>query len=421
MKKAVSLVLVLALLLCAAVATAEQKAIDGMTPRDITIESAGLNDVEDGVSPTTGRFLDEIDYPDGFLGMAVTGDYMPIMIQVSNANNGVGIYTGTGEKGGQPYRNAPVNGSYADVVYEALQKKNGSETRMTFLFSDTIPDYAGFVRSTRVTHARIRQEWNAIFCTSGYTIKDVPAEWKALGVQDPASKKTNESNPGIIYVGDYMKPWKPYVYRLYPYQGPNNEVFNLTGLLTNIVPKDHQPANHTWKFTDELPTEGDSGVVVYVTFGGGAANTDSRLEYDPSTNEYSRIVTYEKVGDLVYSENLLMNAEVKKVKDASGKTTERLTVSSMEVGRPITFSNVIVQGIEMKWKGAVRPDPVLVGTGNADYFMGGKHITGVWERTDMNSRTVFYGPDGKEISLQRGRTLIILMNYNDKGCGVSYE
>jgi hypothetical protein len=75
----------------------------------------------------------------------------------------------------------------------------------------------------------------------------------------------------------------------------------------------------------------------------------------------------------------------------------------------------------MKWKGGARPDPVLTGTGNADYFMGGKHIAGVWERKDYDSRTVFYGEDGNEIELQRGRTLIILMGYNNKKSKVSYE
>ena len=34
---------------------------------------------------------------------------------------------------------------------------------------------------------------------------------------------------------------------------------------------------------------------------------------------------------------------------------------------------------------------------------------------------VFYGEDGKEIELQRGRTLIILMGYNDPNAEVRYE
>ena len=429
MKKALSLVLALALILCAASAAAEPKSLDNLSPRGIKIQSAGLNETIPGISPTTGRKLNEVEYKDGFLGLAVTGQYQPFMVQISNANNGIGIYTGDGDKGGLPYRTAPVNGGYADVVYEALQKKNGSETRMSFIFSDTIPDFVGFTRSTRLTHCRIRQEWDCVFCTSGYTVKDVPKEWKALGVQDPKSKQINAKNPGIIYVGDYNKPWKAYVFRIHPYAGPNNQVFNLTGLLNNIVPKDHVPANHTWKFTDGKPINGDSGEVIYVQWGKRPnSNTDSRLEYDPNTNTYTRFVTVDKMGDMPYCENTLSNPEIEKVKE-KGKMVTKVTVDEMAVGEPITFSNVIVQSVEMKWRGAVRPDPVLTGTGNADFFMGGSHISGVWERKDMNSRTVFYGPDGQEIELQRGRTLIILAGYhNDEKTGsktvetrVSYE
>ena len=64
---------------------------------------------------------------------------------------------------------------------------------------------------------------------------------------------------------------------------------------------------------------------------------------------------------------------------------------------------------------------MLTGTGNADYFMCGKHYRGVWQRKDYNSRTVFYGEDGNEIEMQRGKTLIILMDYNSKARLVQYE
>ena len=55
---------------------------------------------------------------------------------------------------------------------------------------------------------------------------------------------------------------------------------------------------------------------------------------------------------------------------------------------------------------------VLTGTGNADYFMGGKHIAGVWKRDTVEDRTVFYDENGEEIELQPGRTIIIMMDYN---------
>ena len=423
MKKILSLILALVMLIAVTSAFAEGKAIDGLADRGITIHEAGLNEVDDLVSPTTGRNLMEIEVPNGFLGMAVTGEYQPIMVQISNADNGLGSSSSI-----KNYRNAPVNGIYADVVYEALQKKGGGESRMTYVFSDVVPDFAGFIRSTRIQHALYRAEWEAAFVTSGwnYAVKDVPNVWKENGLPDPTGKRT-EADPGIVYVGDLStKPWGPYVYRICDktgkkYSGANTELFNLTGLLTDIIPKDHVPANHTWKFTDDIPTGGDDAEFVYVKFGSEYA-TDSRLEYDASTNSYIRYIKREKGEDMPYRTNVLLEPEVKKVKgDGRNVKGMGLVIQGMEAGDPITFNNVIVQQVDYNWISFTRPNPKLVGSGNADYFMGGKHLSGVWERKSLTDRTVFYGPDGNEIEMQRGRTLIILMPYGENGAGVSYE
>ena len=187
-----------------------------------------------------------------------------------------------------------------------------------------------------------------------------------------------------------------------------------------MVPKDHAPANHTWKFTDEIPAGGDTGEIIYVTFG-SKYDSDSRLEYDEDDNVYIRYVAVKNSMDLPYRESVLIDAENVDEKTDTGIMARKVRVKDRIPGNTITFSNVIIQGITMNWKESARPDPVLTGTGNADYFMGGKHIAGVWERPDYNSRTVFYGEDGNEIELQRGRTLIILMGYNNSGTNVSYE
>ena len=419
MKKLMALIFALVLVMSMNTAMAEQKAIDGLTLRKIEIHKAGLNPSADemiaqGISPTTGRQLEKVKAPEGFLGAAVTGKYQPMMVQISNSYNGIGRM-----EDGSLYATAPVNGSYADVVYEACQAMGGGETRMSMIFSDTIPDYAGFLRSTRLTHVRLRQEWNCIFCTSGYSSADVPAEWRAMGVKNPSGRSAED--PGIVYVGDVglNKPWKKYVRRLKGIKDANNEVFELAKILENVVPADHVPANHTWKFTDELPEDGDPAEIIYVTFG-NRYETDSRLEYDDTDNVYVRYVEMRNERDLPYRESVLLEPEnVDEKKD--GELSLRVNLKGRVPGDTITFSNVIIQGVMMHWKGSTRPDPVLTGTGNADYFMGGRHIAGVWEREDYNSRTVFYGPDGEEIELQRGRTLIILMGYNNKSSGVSYE
>jgi hypothetical protein len=423
MKKILSMIIALVMLLSLTSAMAEGKEIDGLTERNISIHSAGTNEVDDLVSPTTGRNLMEIEVPNGFLGMAVTGEYQPILVQISNADNGLGSSASI-----QNYRNAPINGIYADVVYEALQKKGGGESRMTYVFSDVVPDFVGFVRSTRIQHALLRAEWESAFVTSGwnYAVKDVPDIFKENGIPDPRGKRTAK-DPGIVYVGDLSnKPWGPYVYRIFDrtgkkYSGANTELFNLTGLLTDIVPKDHEPANHAFKFTDDLPTTGDDGNFIYVKFG-NEYNTDSRLEYDADSNSYIRYIKRAKGEDQPYRTNSLVAPSVQKVKgDGRNVKGYGVMIEGMEAGDPITFNNVIIQSVDYNWISFSRPNPKLVGSGNADYFMGGKHIAGAWERKDLTSRTVFYDENGDEIELQRGRTLIILMPYGDAGAGVSYE
>ena len=142
---------------------------------------------------------------------------------------------------------------------------------------------------------------------------------------------------------------------------------------------------------------------------------------ETDTFDRIRYVAVQNYVDMPYRETALIGAENVEEKNSDGQMVRRVAYEQRIPGNTITFSNVIVQGIKMKWKGGARPDPVLTGTGNADYFMGGKHIAGVWERKDYDSRTVFYGEDGNEIELQRGRTLIILMGYNNKKSKVSYE
>ena len=91
------------------------------------------------------------------------------------------------------------------------------------------------------------------------------------------------------------------------------------------------------------------------------------------------------------------------------------------LGEPVTFSNVIVQFMDIEYFSNDAPLPTVTGTNNAEYFMGGKHIKGVWSRDTLQDRTVFYDMNGNEIQLQRGHTLIIMMDYSTKGREISYE
>ena len=408
MKKILCLMIILCLALSAALA--EGKEINGGEVRNIQINPAGENPVEEGVSPTTGRNLAEVaaEAPEGAAGLAVTGRYMPIMVQIQNTKQGIGSY-------------APLYGACADVVYQTSLAYNGLD-RMSFIFSDVIPEIGGFVRSTRVTHLRIRQEWDSAYVTSGWSNADVQGELQTLGIPDPTESTTEavtyfNENPGLIYVaGLPSRPWGSYYRRMIGGNSPaapNNEAFELAALVNDLVPADYVPKSHAFRFTDEKP-EGEDANFIYVQMT-SSEDSYSELQYDEETNTYFRYL-YKNGTPVAYQENIPVNLQ--KTKDADGE--KRFQISKLELGREIDFANVIVQSVEYEWIDFERPIPTMVGTGNADYFMGGKHIAGVWQRDDVNSRTVFYGEDGNEIELQRGRTLIILLDWQNTG-HVKYE
>ena len=96
MKKLVSLVLALALLLSASAALADIGSATTVKPdekRNIKVQPAGENEVPDGISPITGRDLDDlysmVEDEEGYLGMAVTGEYYPIMVQHNGYHSGL--------------------------------------------------------------------------------------------------------------------------------------------------------------------------------------------------------------------------------------------------------------------------------------------------------------------------------------------
>ena len=86
MKKLLSLVLMLALILSSTAALADFKTatVVDTAPRAINVQPAGANETEPGVSPTTGRDLMElyeaIEGETGYLGMSLTGCATDVLV-----------------------------------------------------------------------------------------------------------------------------------------------------------------------------------------------------------------------------------------------------------------------------------------------------------------------------------------------------
>lgn len=374
------LILILLALLLATPALAETT-LDPTADRGITPVYEGDNAVEEGVSPTTGRTLGTLYAPEGFAGLAVTGRYLPMLVQIGNDSGGIGD-------------RAPWGVAYADILYETPLTRNEA-TRITAVFSDLIPDSVGYVRSARVAHAWLREEWDGGFLYYGQqevSGSDVKAEFRKYGADDK----------GVLFPGTAGgTAFKKYYTERKRLKSPYNMDANVAAM-SRLVPEEHVPTNHAFRFTDETP-QGDEAKYVYVNWGDGAVNYNSRLVYREDWNGYIRNV---------------------------GTDRTQWYADRDDTAGALAFANVIVQFTKVTYNHNSKLEPIayVIGkngaavSGNADFFMGGVHVSGYWQRDGINARTVYYGPDGEEISLLRGRTLIIIFpDDSDDGKSVSYE
>lgn len=369
MKKMISMLLAVALLLSVVPAAMAETVIDFKANRGIKLQKVGLNEAAEGISPTTGLALEGYDIPEGFAGLAATGRYLPMLVQIDNYD------------GGTDYM-APWGASYADILYETPLHKDGY-TRISMLFSDLIPDSVGPVRSARVGHCWLREEWDAGFLFYG------GQEAEGSNIRD-VFRQTRASSKGVLFDGTAgeTKPWMPYYSSRAGLASPHDKDGNVAAM-SALVPADHAAPNHTFLFTDELP-EGDVAEMINIVWGSDLYN--SYFEYDADSNQYFRYMDQKKT----------------LVPYVDRDTQEQLA-----------FANVIVQHTKVTYNGsAAAPVTEHIGEGNADFFMGGVHIAGYWKRDDAASRTVFYGPDGNEIELQRGKTFVSII---PSATTVSYE
>lgn len=349
--------------------------------RGIQLQEVGANETPEGVSPTTGRVLATLPWFEGFAGLAVTGRYMPMLVQIGNDSGGV-------------EDRAPWGVTYGDIFYETPLTRNEA-TRMTVVFSDRIPDSVGYVRSARVGHVWIREEWDGGFLYYGQQEvegSDVKAEFRRYGAVDK----------GVLFSGTAGgTAWKHLYTARKRLKSPYNMDANVAAMC-RLIPEAHTAPNHAFRFTDDAP-KGDKAAYVFVNWGSGAKNYNSRLVYREDWGGYIR-----NVGP-----------------DKSAWYADRDAAEGA-----IAFANVIVQFTRVEYNHNNKLEPVVYvigedgapAEGNADFFMGGVHVSGYWRRESMDSRTVFYGPDGAEIELQRGRTLIIIFpDDGEDGKSVSYK
>ncbi len=352
MKKAISLLLILALFL--PLLAFGQTVIQPSENRNIILNKVPENNpVIDGESMTTG--------------LPHVGEYIPVLVNIDNVQ-GAWPQWGIQE---------------ADIIYE-MPIHGLALTRLMALFTQDHPDGVGPLRSGRVMHAEMREEWDAGWAFAGIQNKEgsnVNTALRAFGAKD--------KDVDLIFNVNTNK-WSSYSTNMKHHKAPHNHSFHLKKAAATISAYDFN--KRPFLFTDEKPANGDNATSIRLLYGGGneKSYTNSSYTYDNAANLYARY--------------------------RNGKPYEDLN----NPGVALTFSNIIVQWTDLTFNGAANA-PLLkeVGQGNADIFTGGKYIAGYWVRDAVDSRTIYFDGNGIEIKLQRGKTWINITT--DRSTKVVYE
>lgn len=356
MKRRLSLLLALIFCFVGLLGNAEAKVLVNEADRKIVGTGRNAdgsyndNPIIDGISPTTGREW--------------SGYYQPMLVQIDNTDGGTGV-------------RSPWGAHDADIIYESPLHKIGA-TRMSFLFSDNVPFSAGPVRSARVGHCWLREEWEAGFCF--YGSQELEGSSCNAVFRETGADKKGVIFSGIVGAG---KPWARYYNRIHSLVAPHNVDVNVAAI-RDLIPKSHVAIPHPFLFKDDKDYDGED--VTHIAIDVNHELYDSEFEYNADENCYYRKVNGEPFTNRDFE---------------TGEMTD------------VTVQNLIIQRTHVGWNNGNSLAPITehVGKGNADIFIAGKYIAGYWERPDYKSRTVYMDADGNEIKLQRGVTYIFVTQY----------
>ena len=327
------------------------------------------------VDPTLNRLISPQEVPANnpeipgesmTTGLPASGPYIPVLVNIDNVQ-GAWPQWGIGE---------------ADIIYE-MPIHGLSLTRLMALFTQDHPKDVGPVRSGRVMHAEMREEWDAGWAYFGVQTKpgsDVNNVLRRLEVKD---------KPVDLLINGIGNKWDGVFFQKSGYANPHNHSLRLREAAEMI--KAYDFPKRPFLFTDELPSTGVPAAAIFLAYGlDGSSYSSSSYAYDPLSNTYARSRNRQPYEDL------------------------------HQPGVALTFSNVIVQWTTLKFNGSAdAPLLTLVGEGNADIFTGSRYIAGYWKRASIEARTVFYDAEGQEIRLQRGKTFINITA--DRSTKLRYE
>lgn len=251
----------------------------------------------------------------------------------------------------------------ADVVYE--EPVEGGITRFIALYHCTGAQRVGPVRSARFADPRILvQLGTVIFAYSG-------------GIQEV---KDQIAATGSIHDVNYDA--FPEVYQLDPNKVAPHNIYTSTADVRDAASVGREPPQQIFEFDEEPPSREESG-----------RGRSVHLELSEVTEV-----------DWAYRRG---SGRYVRAHGAEPHTAED--------GERVSATNVVVMEVRMRNTGIVdaagnpSPEPIVVGSGRAFVFRGGRVIEGEWRRESVDEVTQLLDPDGEVIPLAPGRTWIELV------------
>ena len=254
----------------------------------------------------------------------------------------------------------------ADVVYEMMNSTaNGRVTRLMCLYKDWANlGQTGSIRSTRTTNVILSDEYNAVLIHDG----------------GPFYIDSYLSQPYAAHIsGDFsrIKNGKPTEFTEYVFGSELVKRFEKAGMSTAYT---NGPERNTHFLFNGADTELASGTAANsVDMSGAFVHNKSKLEYNTATKTYD----YYEYGSLH--------------KDA-------------EDGQALTFKNAILQNVsfsQLDKNGYLTYN--VIGSGDGYYLTNGKMVPITWKKGSETGMTHFYGADGNEITINKGKTYIGLI------------
>jgi len=254
----------------------------------------------------------------------------------------------------------------ADIVYET-ETYQGGYTRYSAVFNDSLPEEVEALRSARIVHADIASEFGGWFIHYGgqdMAGTDVFSYMKDIGLNSVDCLKSSFG--------------KKFAYRDSQRKAPNNVVLRLQAIRDSL---DWSGMEFTspLKFDAENYTRlGEDVQAFRVLYRSG--KYEPSYVYNAEAGAYARYYNGEAFTD--------------------GFT-----------GEQVLCENVIIMHADYEWflGDSDRPVVELYGGNRADYFIGGKHFTGSWQREE-GGVTTYLDENGSEVVFKPGRTYIQVLN-----------